>query len=161
MSKCVDIYTDGACSQQNNSGRGPGGWGVIVLYPDGARMETSGGEDDTTNQRMELMAAIKAMELLKEAHEVRLHTDSAYVSNCFKERWYVAWRRNGWMTSKDRPVVNADLWRRLIELVEKHDVTFVKVKGHASSTDRHAVHNNRCDELARAAITRADFQTLG
>lgn len=139
--KEVIIYTDGACS----GNPGPGGWGAVLMYGDTVK-EISGGEPRTTNNRMELTAAIRALETLKEPVRVRLHTDSAYMVNCFHDAWHERWERNGWRNSKKEPVENRDLWETLIALTRRHQVEFVKVKGH--STDK---WNNRCDELARAA----------
>ncbi len=146
--KEVTIYTDGACSENP----GPGGWGAILMY-DGHRKEISGAESLTTNNRMELTAAIEALSRLKYPCKVLLYSDSAYLVNCFNNRWHVGWQRNGWKNSKGQPVENQDLWKRLLELLEQHDVTFIKVKGHSDNE-----WNNRCDELARAAIKsiRAD-----
>ena len=140
--KEVTIYTDGACSDNP----GPGGWGAILMY-DGHRKEISGAEHFTTNNRMELTAAIEALSRLKYPCKVQLYSDSAYLVNCFNNRWYAGWQRNGWKNSKGQPVENQDLWKRLLELMEAHDVTFIKVKGHSDNE-----WNNRCDELARAAI---------
>jgi ribonuclease HI len=145
LKKEVVIYTDGACS----GNPGPGGWGAVLMYG-GAAKEISGGERNTTNNRMELMAAIQALEALKEPVRVRLHTDSAYIVNCFHQGWHERWQRNGWRNSKKEPVENRDLWERILALTKRHHVEFVKVKGH--SNDR---WNNRCDELARAAAAAA------
>lgn len=142
--KEVIIYTDGACS----GNPGAGGWAAILLYK-GIRREISGGEQETTNNRMELTAVIKALELLKEPCCVKVHSDSAYIVNCFKQKWYEKWQKNGWLTSGNKPVENKDLWQRLLKLVGKHDVEFIKVKGHSNIE-----LNNRCDELARAAIPK-------
>jgi ribonuclease HI len=139
--KEVVVYTDGACT----GNPGPGGWGAVLMYGRTLK-EISGGEPRTTNNRMELMAAIQALELLKEPVRVRLHTDSAYLVNCFHQRWYERWERNGWRSSKKEPVENRDLWERLLALTRRHEVEFVKVKGHSDDE-----WNNRCDELARAA----------
>jgi ribonuclease HI len=139
--KQVVIYTDGACS----GNPGPGGWGAVLMYGD-VKKEISGGEPMTTNNRMELMAAIQALESLKEPVQVRLHTDSAYLVNCFHQGWHERWERNGWRNSKKEPVENRDLWERMLALTRRHSVEFVKVKGHSND-----VWNNRCDELARAA----------
>lgn len=136
------IYTDGACS----GNPGPGGWGAVLLYNEN-RKEISGGETPSTNNRMEIMAAIAALESLKEACEVDLYSDSAYLVNAFKQEWLENWQRNGWKTSKKQPVENQDLWQRLSQQTKKHKVTWHKVKGHAENKE-----NNRCDELARAAI---------
>ena len=138
------IYTDGACS----GNPGPGGWGAVLLYG-GHRKELSGGEQGTTNNRMELVAAIEALSRLKEPCRVRLFSDSAYMVNCFKEGWMKGWIRNGWRNSKGKPVENRDLWERLAELMGKHQVEYFKVKGHSDNE-----LNNRCDELAREAIAK-------
>ncbi len=142
--KEVIVYTDGACS--NNPG--PGGWAAVLMYGE-HRKEISGGEEGTTNNRMELTAVIKALSSLKEPCRVKIHSDSAYIVNCFKQKWYEKWARNGWMTASKKPVENKDLWLQLLELTEKHKVEFVKVKGHSDVT-----WNNRCDELARSAVPR-------
>lgn len=136
----VTIYTDGACS----GNPGPGGWGAVLMYDDTIK-EISGGETMTTNNRMEIMGVIQALEGLKRPCLARVHSDSAYVINCFKDRWYVSWERNGWRNSKKQPVENRDLWERLIGESRRHRVEWIKVKGH--SNDK---WNNRCDELARA-----------
>ena len=138
--KTVTIYTDGACS----GNPGPGGWGAVLMF-NGTIKEISGGEAHTTNNRMEILGVIRALELLRERCRVRVHSDSAYVINCFKQQWYVNWQRNGWRNSAKQPVENRDLWERLIGLTRAHDVEWIKVKGH--SDDK---WNNRCDELARA-----------
>ncbi|MGH7822412.1 MAG: ribonuclease HI [Candidatus Binatia bacterium] len=136
----VTIYTDGACS----GNPGPGGWGAILRYGDFER-ELSGGEARTTNQRMELTAAVKALEALRRPARVRLHSDSAYLVNCFRQRWYENWLRNGWRTKDKKPVGNRDLWEKLLGLVEVHDVEWVKVAGHSGDE-----LNERADCLARA-----------
>ncbi|WCK55370.1 ribonuclease HI [Aneurinibacillus sp. Ricciae_BoGa-3] len=142
--KEVTIYTDGACS----GNPGPGGWGAVLLYGD-HRREMSGAEDVTTNNRMELTAAVMAMKALKEPCNIKLHSDSAYLVNCFKQGWYKNWIKNGWKNSKKQPVENKDLWQELLALMNIHKVDFVKVKGHADNE-----LNNRCDELATGAIRR-------
>ena len=140
--KEVTIYTDGACS----GNPGPGGWGAVLIY--GAhRRELSGGDAHTTNNRMELTGPIEALELLNQPCRVKLYSDSAYLVNAFNQRWLDSWQRNGWLNSQKKPVENRELWQRLLELCRMHDVTFIKVKGHADNRE-----NNRCDELARAAI---------
>lgn len=138
----VVIYTDGACS----GNPGPGGWGAVLLYKD-KRKEISGAERETTNQRMELLAAIKALSVLKYPCRVKLHSDSAYLINAFRQNWFKNWENNGWLTSKKTPVENKDLWQKLLKLSRVHQVEWIKVKGHADNAE-----NNRCDELARAAI---------
>ena len=142
MTKTVEIYTDGACS----GNPGPGGWGAILVS--GTReKELSGGEARTTNNRMEVYAAIAGLAALKERCVVKLYSDSAYLVNAIEQGWLDGWRRNGWKTSGKQAVKNKDLWERLTELLRAHAVTFVKVKGHADN-----VYNNRCDEYARAEI---------
>lgn len=140
----VEIYTDGACS----GNPGDGGW-AAVLFCRGYRKEISGYEPDTTNNRMELMAVIKGLCALNEPCNVKLYTDSAYVSNAFLQNWLEAWHANCWRTSSNKQVKNHDLWEKLCELVRVHSVEFIKVKGHADNE-----HNNRCDLLARQAIIR-------
>ncbi|WP_206886289.1 ribonuclease HI [Alicyclobacillus mali (ex Roth et al. 2021)] len=140
----VILYTDGACS----GNPGPGGWAAILQWK-GHVKELSGGEPETTNQRMELKAVIEGLKALKRPCDVIVHSDSAYVVNCFKQGWYVNWRRNGWMNSKGEPVQNRDLWEELLDAINGHQVRFEKVKGHAG-----VKWNERCDELARGAIPR-------
>jgi len=142
MPKKVQIYTDGACS----GNPGPGDWGSILIYGDSEK-DLSGFEANTTNQRMELFAALKAFEALKEPCLVELYSDSAYLINAFRQRWFDRWENNGWLNSQKKPVENQDLWRGLLEQSRKHQVSWIKVKGHADN-----VYNNRCDALARAAI---------
>lgn len=138
----VEIYTDGACS----GNPGPGGWGAVLMYGQHIK-EMSGAERNTTNNKMELQAAISALSSLKEACKVTLYSDSAYLVNCFKQGWYKGWLKNGWKNSKGQPVENQDLWKALLRLMEIHQVEYVKVKGHADNK-----WNNRCDELATGAI---------
>lgn len=140
--KKVKIYTDGACS--GNPGKG--GWGAILIYGD-RQKEISGYEAHTTNNRMELLAAIKALEHLQEPCEVDLYSDSSYLVNAIKEEWLDNWQMRGWKTANKKPVLNQDLWQRLVLLLHKHEVTMHKVKGH--STDE---LNNRCDYLATQEI---------
>ena len=140
MKKKVTIYTDGACS----GNPGPGGWGAILVYGE-LKKELSGGEARTTNNRMELLGAITALEALKEPCEVALYSDSQYLVKAINEGWAVRWHKNGWMRNKKDPAVNVDLWERLLKLLEEHDVTFHWVKGHAQNP-----MNNRCDALAVA-----------
>ena len=141
--KKVSIYTDGACS----GNPGPGGWGAILLYGPHEKA-INGFSEHTTNNRMELFAAIEALGMLKQPCSVDLYTDSAYLCNAFNQGWLVAWERNGWKNSKKQPVENADLWRMLLNLCAEHDVRWHKVPGHADNE-----YNNRCDALARAAIS--------
>ena len=140
MAKSIEIYTDGACS----GNPGPGGWGAVLRYK-GVEKELSGGEKDTTNNRMELTAVIKALEALKERCSVTLYTDSKYVSDAFNQGWIYGWLKKDWKKSDGKPVLNRELWQRLYELWKQHDITLVWVKGHADNA-----YNNRCDELAVA-----------
>lgn len=140
--KEVIIYTDGACS----GNPGPGGWGCVLMYGE-HRKEMSGGERETTNNRMELTAAIKALEALKAPCRVDLYSDSAYLVNAFDQGWLANWVRRGWIKADKKPVENVDLWKKILALTEVHEVVFHKVKGHASN-----VENNRCDEMATAAV---------
>lgn len=140
----VIIYTDGACS----GNPGPGGWAAVLIKGD-RRREIAGGEARTTNNRMEMLAVINALEALTRPSHARVHTDSAYIVNAFKQRWLENWKRNGWLTSSKKPVDNRDLWERLDLLTKTHRVEFVKVKGHSDD-----VLNNRCDELARLEARR-------
>ena len=138
--KKVEIYTDGACS----GNPGPGGWGAILVYQSHEK-ELSGGEANTTNNRMELTAVISALSVLKEPCKVRLMTDSKYVSDAITLGWAEAWRRNNWIKSDKKPALNSDLWEKLLELLEAHDVEFIWIKGHAGHS-----YNERCDRLAVA-----------
>ena len=136
--KTVTIYTDGACS----GNPGPGGWGAILCYGPHQK-EISGGEKNTTNNRMELTAVIKALELLKEPCTVELYSDSKYVIDALEKGWARGWRARGWVKSDKKPALNPDLWGRLLELCEYHTVRTHWVKGHAENP-----YNNRCDEMA-------------
>ena len=138
--KHVDIYTDGAC--RGNPGRG--GWGAVLVYQ-GKEKELSGGEAETTNNRMELTAAIEALAILKEPCEVTLTSDSKYLVDAITQGWAVSWRARGWKKADKSPALNPDLWEKLLGLLETHDITFVWVKGH----DGHP-YNERCDKLATA-----------
>lgn len=140
--KEVIIYTDGACS----GNPGPGGWAAILEYK-GIEKEIYGFEKDTTNNRMEMLAPIKALEQLKEPCKVLINTDSAYVYNAFTKGWIKNWQKNNWQTASKTPVQNQDLWIKLIELSDQHEVKWAKVKGHSDDEK-----NNRCDELAKLAI---------
>lgn len=136
----VTIYTDGACS----GNPGPGGYGAILMYGS-HKKELSGGEPLTTNNRMELMGVITALSALNRPCAVDLYTDSQYVVNAIEKGWAKKWQANGWMRNKKDKALNPDLWQTLLELLEKHTVTFHWVKGHATNP-----YNNRCDELAVA-----------
>ncbi|OYD08506.1 ribonuclease HI [Paludifilum halophilum] len=142
--KEVTIYTDGACS----GNPGPGGWAAVLIYGEHHK-EISGGARNTTNNRMELTAAIQSLSRLKTSCRVKLYTDSAYLVNCMKQGWYVKWEKNGWVNSKKDPVENRDLWQELLKEMRRHEVEFIKVKGHSDNE-----LNNRCDELARGAIPK-------
>jgi len=137
----VLIYTDGACS----GNPGPGGWGSILMY-NGHRRELSGGEADTTNNRMEMMAVIQALETLRRPCAATIHTDSVYVMKGITE-WIGEWKRRGWKTAARKPVKNVELWQRLEQAVNHHDVDWRWVKGHSGVPE-----NERADELARLAI---------
>lgn len=136
--KKVELYCDGACS----GNPGPGGWGAILIYK-GFEKELSGYDKETTNNRMELTAAIMGLKKLKEPCEVELYTDSAYVFNAFALNWVYGWIKNGWITASKDPVKNAELWKELVELSRYHRINWHKVKGHADNE-----YNNRCDKLA-------------
>jgi len=140
----VTIYTDGACS----GNPGPGGYAAIIMA-EGSKKEIYGAEFNTTNNKMELMAAIKGLKALNRPCEVTLYSDSAYLVNAYNSGWIYGWKKNGWKTSSKEPVKNIELWQEIEELRKTHTVTFVKVKGHADNE-----YNNRCDELAVAAIQK-------
>ncbi|MCL2284895.1 MAG: ribonuclease HI [Firmicutes bacterium] len=140
--KEVVIYTDGACV----GNPGPGGYGAIIIFNQ-HRKELSGGEVQTTNNRMEMMGAIAALEALKEPCKIRLYSDSRYVVDGIDKGWAKRWQANGWRRNKRNPALNVDLWQRLLAVLEKHDATFLWVKGHAGNPE-----NERCDTLARLAI---------
>ena len=141
--KLVEIFTDGACS----GNPGPGGWGALLRY-DGVEKELKGGEAETTNNRMELMAAIAALEALKRPSRVQLTTDSTYVKNGITT-WIHDWKRRNWKTAAKKPVKNVDLWQRLEAALSRHQVEWHWVKGHAGHPE-----NERADELARAGMPR-------
>ena len=136
--KQVEIFTDGACS----GNPGPGGYGVILRYK-GVSKELSGGEERTTNNRMELTAVITGLSALKEPCAVTLYSDSKYIIDAIQKGWAKKWRANGGMRNAKDPALNPDLWEKLLDLLEKHEVTFVWVKGHAGHPE-----NERCDQLA-------------
>ena len=138
--KTVTIYTDGACS----GNPGPGGWGAILQYGE-HRREMSGGEAETTNNRMELTAVIEALSALKEPCAVELYSDSKYVIDALEKGWVYNWQKNGWIKKDKKPALNVDLWQKLLEQFHRHDVRLHWVKGHAENPN-----NNRCDELAVA-----------
>ncbi len=138
--KNVEIFTDGACS----GNPGPGGWGAVLRY-NGKEKELSGGERETTNNRMELTAAIMALRALKEPCKVTLTTDSKYLADGIEKGWAAAWKKNGWKKADKKPALNVDLWEEILLLFEKHDVKIVWVKGHNGHPE-----NERCDALAVA-----------
>ncbi|MEE0839843.1 MAG: ribonuclease HI [Acutalibacteraceae bacterium] len=136
--KKVEIFTDGACS----GNPGPGGWGAVLRY-NGIEKELSGGEKETTNNRMELTAAIMALRALKEPCKVTLTTDSKYLADGIEKGWVYSWKKNGWRKADKKPALNVDLWEEILQLFEKHDVKIVWVKGHNGHPE-----NERCDALA-------------
>lgn len=141
MSAQVVIYTDGACS----GNPGPGGWAARMIHPSsGKTLDLSGGEPLTTNNRMELTAALAALQALKRPVQVELHSDSQYLVRAFNEGWLDRWRSNGWRTASKKPVENQDLWERLVEAASRHRVQWRHVAGHAGHE-----HNEACDRLAR------------
>ena len=141
MNKPVQIWTDGACS----GNPGPGGWGALLRVGKNQK-ELKGGEEETTNNRMELTASIEALNALKRPCEVDLHTDSQYVKGGITS-WIHNWKRNGWKTAAKKPVKNVDLWKQLDEAIERHNITWHWVKGHAGN-----VENEKADELAREGM---------
>lgn len=140
MKKQIEIFTDGACS----GNPGPGGWGAVLRYQ-GTEKELSGGEPNTTNNRMELTACIAALSALKEPCSVKLTTDSQYVVNGITKGWAASWQKNGWRKADKKPALNADLWEKLLALTETHEVEFLWIKGHNGHPE-----NERCDALAVA-----------
>lgn len=138
--KYIELFTDGACS----GNPGPGGWGVVLRY-NGHEKELSGGEKETTNNRMELTAAIMGLSALKEPCKVRLVTDSKYVADGITKGWAESWRKNNWRKADKKPALNPDLWEKLLDLIQEHDVIIDWVKGHAGHPE-----NERCDQLAVA-----------
>ncbi len=142
--KRVTIYTDGACSVNP----GPGGWGCVLIF-NGVEKEFSGFENDTTNNRMEMLAVIQALSKLKEPCEIDLYSDSAYVVNAFIKDWITSWQQKDWKNAEKKPVKNVDLWKQMLGLVNTHKVTWHKVKGHSN-----VEYNNRCDALARGEVDR-------
>ena len=138
----VIIYTDGACS----GNPGPGGWGAVLMYK-GTKKEISGAKNNTTNNVMELTAALEGLKMLKFPCEVELYSDSAYLVNGFSQGWIYNWQKNNWQTSNKDPVKNKEIWQEIYKMTQIHKVKFIKVKGHADNE-----FNNRCDELARNAI---------
>ncbi|MBE0481245.1 MAG: ribonuclease HI [Dehalococcoidia bacterium] len=145
----IQIHCDGACAG-NGRRRNRGGWAAILVHK-GRTRTVSGGEPDTTNQRMELTACIKGLESVKDGRAgIDVYSDSAYLVNCFRDRWHERWVRNGWKNYRKQPVENRDLWERLLKLVARYDVSFHKVSGHSGN-----VLNEAADRLARAAMKEA------
>ena len=142
--KQVEIFTDGSCKFNP----GPGGWGAILRW-NGHEKALSGGEKDTTNNRMELTAVLSSLALLKEPCIVELYSDSKYVVDAIEKGWLQSWQRKGWIKADKKPVLNVDLWQQLLPLLERHDVRLHWVKGHAENEK-----NNRCDQLAVAESRR-------
>ena len=142
--KKVNIYIDGACS----GNPGPGGYGIIIEY-NGKKGEKSGGFNNTTNNRMEIMAAIVALEALKEKCSVRIFSDSQYLVNAMMKGWVQRWKTNGWMRNRKEKALNPDLWERLLRLCARHEVEFKWIRGHEGHAE-----NERCDQLARKAAMR-------
>ena len=138
MKKEVNLYTDGACS----GNPGPGGYGAILIY-NGIEKEISGGEENTTNNKMEIMAVLKGLQMLKEPCKVTVYSDSAYVVNTIDKGWIYGWKKNNWRKSDKSQVKNIELWEEMLRLMEIHEIKFIKVKGHSDNE-----YNNRCDKLA-------------
>ena len=149
--KYIEIFTDGACS----GNPGPGGWGVVLRY-NGHEKELSGGEINTTNNRMELTAVIEGLSALKEKCQVRLVTDSKYVADGITKGWAESWRKNNWRKADKKPALNPDLWEKLLDLIAKHEVTIDWVKGHAGHPE-----NERCDRLAVSSSKSENLLHLG
>jgi ribonuclease HI len=147
----ASAYTDGA----SNGSRDPGGYGAVVIWQDRTE-EISGGEQNTTNLRMEVTAACVALETMDERHVVTIYSDSSYLVNCMRRGWYKKWRENGWINHLGKPVANRDLWERLLKATQRHqEVRWRKVKGHSKTPGLHKTGNDRADELAVAAKKEA------
>ncbi len=144
MADLVEIYTDGACS----GNPGPGGWAAILLSR-GHEKIISGGDESATNNRMEMTAAIEALNRLKKPCQVRLYSDSAYLVSAFNQGWLENWQRNGWKNAAGDPVSNLDLWQKLLSAAKPHQIEWIKIKGHSDNEN-----NNRCDRLAVAEIKK-------
>jgi ribonuclease HI len=144
----VRVYTDGA----SIGSRGPGGYGAVISFRQGKTVEISGGEQETTNLRMEITAACAALETIDKGHMVTVYSDASYLINCMRRGWYEKWRQNGWRNYRKKPVANRDLWERLLKATERHrEVRWRKVKGHAKRAGAHKSGNDRADELAVTA----------
>lgn len=142
--KEIQVYTDGACS----GNPGPGGWGAVLRYKNHEKV-ISGGEPETTNNRMELTAFIEALKILKEPCKITLYSDSKYLCDSIEKKWVYAWSKNNWKKSDNKKVLNIDLWELLLELLERHDLKVVWIKGHAGHPE-----NERCDQLAVSEIKK-------
>ena len=142
----ISIYTDGACS--GNPGKG--GWGALLIFGENKK-EISGGEKETTNNRMELTAPIEALKLVKRPCKIKLYSDSAYLVNAFVNGWIYNWQKNGWKTADKKDVKNRDLWEQIYQFTQIHEIEWIKVKGHSDNE-----YNNLCDKLAVAAIKQID-----
>ena len=146
------VYTDGA----STGSRGPGGYGAVISYRNGKIEEISGGEQNTTNLRMEITAACLALETIAEGYAVTLYSDASYLVNCMRRGWYKKWREKGWLNYRKEPVANRDLWERLLEATQRHkEVRWRKVRGHSKTRGPHKSGNDRADELAVAAKKEA------
>lgn len=149
----IEIYTDGSC-RNNGKKHASGGCAFVVTQDSQKLYEESFFSEGTTNQRMELLAAIKACNFIKNHfpdENVRIYSDSAYLINCFSQRWWIAWQYNGWKNAKGQPVANIDLWKQIIPFFKNDKFTFQKVKGHSKNRDSHSVYNNYVDLLAVSA----------
>ncbi|MGG1147075.1 ribonuclease H family protein [Bacillus wiedmannii] len=155
MKDYIDVWTDGSCDNKNNEF---GGVGIVMNYKSHNREISKAFGGGQTNNTMEMMAVVVALENIATTNiPIKIHSDSAYVVNCFLQKWYVNWRKNGWKNSKKKAVENKDIWERMIELVEKQkDVEFVKVKGHIGIP-----LNERCDQLAKSAVKKAREKKYG
>lgn len=142
--KNIEIFTDGACS----GNPGPGGWGAILRY-ENSEKEISGGEKNTTNNRMELMAFIKALETLKEPYIITVYSDSKYLCDAINQKWLYNWEKHNWIKSDRKPVLNSDLWKRIMLLLKNHEFRLIWIKGHAGHRE-----NERCDRLAVSEIAK-------
>ncbi|WP_371803473.1 ribonuclease H [Candidatus Lokiarchaeum ossiferum] len=150
-SSILQVYTDGAC-EGNQFDRNYGGWAAIILENNSILHQTSGSTKNTTNNRMELLAVIRALQIivrnkLHESHIIHIFSDSAYIVNCFAQKWYIKWKKNNWSNSQGKPVLNPDLWKALLSLVERCNFQFIKVKGHSGNK-----YNEMVDQLAVSAI---------
>jgi len=145
----IIVYTDGGCLY--NPG-GPGGYGIVICFPDGQVQELSGGLSNTTNNRMEMLAVIKALEYLPAKSSILLHTDSQYVRNAIEKKWVYKWQKNNWMRTPTEVAKNSDLWQTILQLLNKHQVRFLWVKGHAGIPE-----NERCDQLATLAMQKPNL----